>query len=98
MAPLDPEIAGGGGIGPQVIRDVPIGNEADFFRSLRIIFSAACLFHLDWISTSRTSPSVSTARRNNTGNIRAPSGKEINSMVTMNQRGARRSGGRNNQS
>jgi hypothetical protein len=38
------------------------GTKAYFFWSLRISFSAACLFRLDWTSTSRTSPSASTAR------------------------------------
>jgi len=33
-----------------------------FLRSLRISFNAACLLRLDWASTSRTSPSASTAR------------------------------------
>src|SRR5271165_3429824 len=38
------------------------GTKAYFFRSLRISFNAACLLRLDWTSTSRTSPSASTAR------------------------------------
>ena len=38
------------------------GTKAYFFKSLRISFSAACLFRLDWTSTWRTSPSASTAR------------------------------------
>src|SRR5271169_6738836 len=39
------------------------GTKACFFRSLRISFSAACLLRFDWTSTSRTSPSASTARQ-----------------------------------
>jgi len=39
------------------------GTKAYFFKSLRISFNAACLFRLDWTSTSRTSPSASTARQ-----------------------------------
>jgi hypothetical protein len=38
------------------------GTKAYFLKSLRINFNAACLFRLDWASTSRTSPS-STARQ-----------------------------------
>ena len=38
------------------------GAKVYFFRSLRISFRAACLLCLDWTSTSRTSPSASTAR------------------------------------
>src|ERR1700733_7274758 len=37
------------------------GTKVSFFKSLRISFNAACLFRLDWTSTSRTSPSASTA-------------------------------------
>ena len=39
------------------------GTKAYFFRSLRISFNAACLLRVDWTSTSRTSPSASTARQ-----------------------------------
>ena len=39
------------------------GTKAYFLKSLRISFNAACLFRLDWTSTSRTSPSASTARQ-----------------------------------
>src|SRR5208337_4061613 len=39
------------------------GTKAYFFRSLRISFSVACLLRFDWTSTSRTSPSASTARQ-----------------------------------
>ena len=38
------------------------GTKPYFFRSLRINLSAARLFLLVWTSTSRTSPSASTAR------------------------------------
>src|ERR1700721_1174628 len=38
------------------------GTKPYFFKSLRISFSAACLFLFVWTSTSRTSPSASTAR------------------------------------
>ena len=38
-------------------------HQAFFLRSMRISFSAARLLRLDWTSTSRTSPSASTARR-----------------------------------
>src|SRR5208337_5428865 len=52
----------------QDINSVSVDNRRasagdEFFRSLRISFSAACLFRLDWTSTSRTSPSASTARQ-----------------------------------
>jgi hypothetical protein len=53
VAIFDPELAAAA---PQersssvIIRS---GTKAYFFRSLRISFSAACLFRLDWTSTSR---------------------------------------------
>jgi len=54
MMSLDPEIAGGGAIGPQVIRDHQIGNEAIFLQKFAHQFLArqAC-FRLDWTSRSR---------------------------------------------
>jgi hypothetical protein len=38
------------------------GTKAYFFNSLRISFRAAFLLRLDWTSTSKISPSASTAR------------------------------------
>jgi hypothetical protein len=59
---VDAEIEGRCAVGPQIIRDQSLRNDAYFLRSLRISFNAARLSRLDWTSTSRTSPSTSTAR------------------------------------
>jgi hypothetical protein len=38
------------------------GTKAYFFKSLRISFSAACLFRLDWIPARRDNPRRADAR------------------------------------
>ena len=47
MMSLDPEIAGGGAIRPQVVRDHPIGNEAVFLQELAHQFQCGILVSLE---------------------------------------------------
>jgi hypothetical protein len=46
MAAPDPEIAGGGAIGPQVVRNQSIGNEAVFLQKLAHQFQRGMLVSL----------------------------------------------------
>ena len=62
MAVRYPEIPGCSSIRAQVICDELVWDKTIFLQQLAINLSAACLFLLVWTSTSRTSPSASTAR------------------------------------
>jgi hypothetical protein len=61
MGVANPKIMGGGAIRAQIVSDQSIEDEPAFLQFVHQ-FHAACLFRLDWTSTSRTSLSVSTAR------------------------------------
>jgi hypothetical protein len=62
VAFCDSKMTGCGGIRSQLICDELVWDKAIFLQKLAINLSAAHLFLLVWTSTSRTSPSASTAR------------------------------------
>jgi hypothetical protein len=59
---VDAEIESCCAVGPQIIRDQPLRSEGILLQKLAHQFQSGVFVRLDWTSTSRTSPSASTAR------------------------------------